>query len=247
MVLSPTAANRASRSTSVSLLPVSDSDLMVGFVQAELSRLADPAKAVPMAAYMKTGMQFYGVPKPGRVPIGRRLKASFPPVDAIDYRRKVLALWGLPHREEKYLAIDYAWAFPRHVVFSQVDLFEGMIIEGAWWDFVDRLASPIVGKIVLEDRPLMRPVLERWFDGPKMWLRRTAILCQNRHKEQTDQEMLFDFCLRRSGEKEFFIRKAVGWALREYAQVRPDEVRRFLAEHGDKLSGLSRREAARHL
>lgn len=226
---------------------MSDSDLMVSFVRAELAKLADPARAVPMAAYMKTEMPFYGVPKPGRVPIAREVKAKFPPVDAEDYRRKVLALWGLPHREEKYLAIGYAWTFPEHVVFSQVDLFERMIVEGAWWDFVDELASPIVGKIVLEDRVLMRPVLEQWVDGSDMWLRRTAILCQNRHKRQTDQAMLFDFCLRRSDEKEFFIRKAIGWALREYARTRPNEVRRFLAEHGDELSGLSRREAAKHL
>jgi 3-methyladenine DNA glycosylase AlkD len=226
---------------------VADSNLMVSFVQAELSKLADPAKAVPMAAYMKTEMPFYGVPKPGRVPIGREVKAKFPPVDAEDYRRKVLALWGLPHREEKYLAIGYAWTFRTHVVFPQVDLFERMIVEGAWWDFVDELASPIVGKIVLEDRLLMQPVLGRWIEGPDMWLRRSAIICQIRHKEKTDQAMLFDFCLRRSDEKEFFIRKAIGWALREYARTRPDEVRRFLAEHGDRLSGLSRREAAKHL
>jgi len=220
---------------------------MVSFVQAELSKMADPAKAVPMAAYMKTEMPFYGVPKPGRVLIGREVKARFPPVDAEDYRRKVLALWGLPHREEKYLAIGYAWTFHTYVVFPQVDLFERMIVEGAWWDFVDELASPIVGKIVLEDRLLMRPVLERWIEGPDLWLRRSAIICQIRHKEKTDQAMLFDFCLRCSDEKEFFIRKAIGWALREYARTRPDEVRRFLAEQGDKLSGLSRREAAKHL
>jgi 3-methyladenine DNA glycosylase AlkD len=226
---------------------VSDPDLMVSVVQAELSRLADPVKAAPMAAYMKTDMPFYGVPKPDRLPIARQIKEEFPPVDANDYRTRVLALWNLPHREEKYLAIGYAWTFRKFVVFGQIDLFERMIIEGAWWDFVDELASPIVGKIVLEDRELMRPVLERWIEGPDMWLRRSAILCQNRHKEDTDQAMLFEFCLRRADEKEFFIRKAIGWALREYARTRPDEVRRFLAEHGERLSGLSRREAAKHL
>jgi 3-methyladenine DNA glycosylase AlkD len=220
---------------------------MVSFVQAELFRLADPEKAVPMAAYMKTEMPFYGVPKPGRVPIARELKAQFPPADADDYRSKVLSLWSLPHREEKYLAIGFAWTFRKYVVFSQIDLFERMIVEGAWWDFVDELASPIVGKVVLEDRAIMRPVLERWIEGPEMWLRRSAILCQNRHKDQTDQEMLFDFCLRRADEKEFFIRKAIGWALREYARSRPEEVRQFLAEHGHRLSGLSHREASKHL
>ena len=224
-----------------------DSAALARYAQAVLIELADPAKAAPMAAYMKTTMPFYGVTKPGRVPIARDLKERFPPVDAEDYRAKVLALWALPHREEKYLAIGYAWDFRRYVVFPQVDLFERMIVDGAWWDCVDELASPIVGKIVREDRARMRPILERWIDGDDLWLRRSAILCQNRHKQDTDQEMLFDFCLRRAHEKEFFIRKAIGWALREYARSRPDAVRGFLADHGDAFSGLSRREAARHL
>ena len=220
---------------------------MARYAQAALRALADPAKAGPMAAYMKTDMPFYGVKKPERVPLARELKASFPPDHAEDYRAKVRALWELPHREEKYLAIGYAWTFRRYVVYAQVDLFEGMIVEGAWWDFVDELASPIVGKVVLEDRSRMRPILERWIDGEDMWLRRAAILCQNRHKEETDEEMLFDFCVRRAHEKEFFIRKAIGWALREYARSRPEAVRAFLAEQGYTLSGLSRREAAKHL
>jgi 3-methyladenine DNA glycosylase AlkD len=220
---------------------------MVRFVQAEFSRLADPVRAVPMAAYMKTDMPFYGVPTPERQPIARYLKAQFPPIDMDDYREKVLALWQLPHREEKYLAIGYAWTFKEHVVYADIDLFENMIIDGAWWDFVDELASPIVGKIVFEDRVRMRPVLERWIEGEDMWLRRSAILCQNRHKTHTDQEMLFDYCRRRAHEKEFFIRKAIGWALREYARTAPDAVRGFLDEMGDRLSGLSRREAAKHL
>ena len=224
-----------------------DPAALVRYAQAALIELADPAKAAPMAAYMKTAMPFYGVTKPDRVPIARDLKERFPPVDTADYRSKVLALWVLPHREEKYLAIGYAWDFRRYVVYPQVDLFERMIVDGAWWDFVDELASPIVGKIVREDRGRMRPILERWIDGDDMWLRRSAILCQNRHKQDTDQEMLFDFCLRRAHEKEFFIRKAIGWALREYARSRPDAVRGFLAEHGNALSGLSRREAAKHL
>ena len=226
---------------------MNDARSLVRYVQGELGKLADPVKAVPMAAYMKTDMPFYGVSKPDRVPIAREVKARFPPADADDYRTKVRSLWELPHREEKYLAIGYAWTFRNHVLFDQIDLFERMIIEGAWWDFVDELASPIVGKVVLQDRLRMRPVLEGWIEGEDMWLRRSAILCQNRHKEETDKAMLFDFCLRRAHDKEFFIRKAIGWALREYARTRPEEVRGFLTEHGDELSGLSRREAAKHL
>jgi 3-methyladenine DNA glycosylase AlkD len=224
-----------------------ESDSMVRFVQGELAGLADPARAAPMAAYMKTDMPFYGVPMPARVPILRELKIRFPPADRADYRAKVLSLWNLPHREEKYLAIGYAWTFKKHVTFDQMDLFERMIVEGSWWDFVDELATHMVGQVLLEDRLRMRPVLGRWIDDEDMWLRRSAILSQNRHKGQTDQALLFDFCLRRAHEKEFFIRKAIGWALREYARTQPNQVREFLAEHRDRLSGLSLREASKHL
>jgi 3-methyladenine DNA glycosylase AlkD len=80
-----------------------------------------------------------------------------------------------------------------------------------------------------------------------MWLRRTAIICQLGHKAVTDEAMLFDFCLRRGGDREFFIRKGIGWALREYAHTRPETVRQFLADHGHRLSPLSVREASKHL
>lgn len=220
---------------------------MVRFVQSALAALADPAKAAPMQAYMKTQMPFYGVPKPGRAPISRELKQRFPPTDTLDYRKKVIALWELPHREEKYLAIGYAEDFKQFITFDQIDLHEKLITEGAWWDFVDEVASHLVGRVVKVDRERMRPVLETWIDHPDMWLRRTAILGQLGHKEKTDWHMLSDFCLRRADEKEFFIRKAIGWALREYARVEPDLVRNFANDHRNLLSGLSYREATKHL
>ena len=93
----------------------------------------------------------------------------------------------------------------------------------------------------------MAAVLEEWIDHTDVWLRRAALICQVRHKERTDAAMLFDFCRRRAHEKEFFIRKAIGWALRDYSQTDPDRVRDFLESEGDRLSGLSRREASKHL
>jgi 3-methyladenine DNA glycosylase AlkD len=226
---------------------MTDSRSLVHFVQAELAARADPVKAAPMQAYMKTDMPFYGVPKPARVPIAKELKRRFPPADTRQYRQNVLALWNLPHREEKYLAVGYARQFPTFVVFEQIDLFERLIVEGAWWDLVDEVASPIVSRIVLMERQQMRPELERWIESPVMWLRRAAIICHNGHKNATDWLQLSDFCLRRAHEKEFFIRKAIGWALREYALTNPEAVRAFLQRHGDQLSGLSYREAAKHL
>jgi 3-methyladenine DNA glycosylase AlkD len=216
-------------------------------VQESLRAVADPGKAAPMAAYMKTEMPFYGVTATLRRPIARELKQRFPASGPEEYRRNVLVLWELPHREEKYLAIDYAQGFPQLIRFEQVDLYRAMIQEGAWWDLVDGIAAHLTGRVLLTDRGRMAPVLSEWIDHEDLWLRRTALLGQLRHRDATDEEMLFDFCLRRASETEFFIRKAIGWALREYAHTNPDAVRRFLAAHGERLSGLSRREAAKHL
>ena len=226
---------------------MTDTRSLVEFVQAELLARADPARAKPMAAYMKTEMPFYGVPKPERTPIAREIKQRFAPANAGQYRQNVLSLWSLPHREEKYLAIGYARQFPAFVEFAQIDLYERLIIEGAWWDLVDEVASPIVSRVLLNHRQLMRSVLERWIESPVMWLRRAAIICHNGHKQATDWAQLSDFCLRRAGETEFFIRKAIGWALREYARTDTEAVRNFLRLHGHELSGLSYREAAKHL
>ena len=200
-----------------------------------------------MAAYMKTDMPFYGVSSPARRPIARELKQTFPAGSDIEYRDNVRLLWELPHREEKYLAIDYALSFKKLITFEQIGLYREMVVEGAWWDFVDAIAADLVGRVVSNDRERMRPILEEWIDHDDMWLRRTSLLAQLRHKRDTDQAMLFDFCRRRAHEKEFFIRKAIGWALREYARVDPEAVRSFLRENEAHLSGLSRREAAKHL
>jgi 3-methyladenine DNA glycosylase AlkD len=207
----------------------------------------DPERAVVMAAYMKTDMPFYGVSSPNRRPIARELKQLYPAGSATEYRDNVRLLWALPHREEKYLAIDYALSFKKLITFEQIGLYQQMVVEGAWWDFVDAIASDLVGRVVLIDRARMRPTLEAWIDHDDMWLRRTALLAQIRHKTATDEAMLFDFCRRRAHEKEFFIRKAIGWALREYARANPEAVRGFLRDYEAQLSGLSRREAGKHL
>jgi 3-methyladenine DNA glycosylase AlkD len=220
---------------------------LVAMAQRRLSEQADPARASAMAAYMKTTMPFYGVSAAVRRMIGRELSERFPPADRDAYERSVLSLWELPHREEKYLAIDYAKAFPPMVTAAELPLYRRLVVEGAWWDFVDDIAVHLVGHIVRNEPDVAWPVVDEWIDDPEMWLRRTAILSQNRSRLATDARRLFDFCLRRAHEREFFIRKAIGWALRDYTRTNPDEVRRFLDEHGDELSPLSVREASKHL
>ena len=219
----------------------------VEYVQAELTARADPEKAPQMAAYLKTDMPFYGVQAAGCREIVRDLKRQFPPQSPDEYRHMVELLWSLPHREEKYVAISFARSHQQFITLEQLDLYRRLIVEGAWWDFVDTVASGLVGRVLLGDREALRPTLDEWIDGDDMWLRRTAIISQLDHKDQTDVDMLFDYCLRGAHEKEFFIRKAIGWALRQYARTDPDAITTFLLVHRDELSGLSFREAAKHL
>ncbi len=219
----------------------------IAFVQAELARCADPDKAAGMQAYMKTEMPFYGVQKPGRMPILRHLRKAFAPASREEYEALAAALWELPHREEKYLAQGVATAFKRYIVPESLPLYSRFISEGAWWDFVDDAATHMVRELVIDYPDETWPVVDRWNDDADMWLRRSSIICQVGAKEHTDTARLFRFCEERMHEKEFFIRKAIGWALREYAKTDAKAVVDFVARHRDVLSGLSYREATKHI
>lgn len=219
----------------------------VRYVREALSAAADPDRAAGMQAYMKTSMPFYGVQKSRRVPIVRHIVRTWPPADQGEYEGLVLALWGLPHREEKYIALGVARAHRRFVVPESLPLYRRLIVEGAWWDLVDEIATHLVRHLVVNHPAETWPEVDRWVDAPDMWLRRSALLCQIGAKDATDADRLFDFCRRRMAEREFFIRKAIGWALREYAKTDPEAVAVFVSEHRDEMSGLSYREATKHI
>lgn len=217
------------------------------FVTTRLRAAADPAKAGPMQAYMKTNMPYYGVQKPAAVPIYREMKRRFVPASRRQYEAGMRALWGLGHREEKYAAIEFAGQHPQLITSASLRLYERWVRDGAWWDLVDAIAVGLVGHVLLNERDATRSVIERWIDDDDLWIRRTALLAHNRHKKQTDHRQLFDHCLRRAAESEFFIRKAIGWALRQYSYANPQAVRRFLLANRKRLSGLSFREGAKGL
>lgn len=224
-----------------------DTKALIEVVRSELIAAADPAKAGPMAAYMKTDMPFYGVQKAGRTPIMRRLKREFSPQDRDEYEEAVHALWQLPHREEKYLAIGYARSFGAFIDTESMLLYEQIITEGAWWDFVDEVAGQLVGRVLFTERALTEPGIRSWISADDMWLRRTAIICQLKHKTDTDTVLLDAACTANLTDTEFFIRKAIGWSLREYAKTNPDWVKSYVEQHRTDLSGLSYREATKHL
>ncbi len=219
----------------------------IDHLQAELKAAAIPEKAPEMAAYMKTEMPFYGVPAPARKLIVRDLKKKFVPQDAQEHSAYIQALWALPHREEKYVAIDLAKAWKDWIDADHLSLYRQWIEEGAWWDLVDDIAYYLVGGAYLKDREKVGPIMDEWITDPHLWIRRAAIICQLRHKKETDAVRLYDYCLRSAHEKDFFIRKAIGWALRQYSRSEPESVHEFLTTHRKDLSNLSFKEGSRIL
>lgn len=215
--------------------------------RASLSAQADPDKAGAMQAYMKTDMPFYGVQKPGLVPILRRLVREFPPESRDEYEDVVTALWGLPHREEKYLAQGVATAHEQFIIPESLPLYRRMIVEGSWWDLVDEVATHLIRPLVINFPGEVWPQIDSWIEDEDMWLRRAAIICQVGAKDKTDPERLFRFCESRMHETEFFIRKAIGWALRDYARTDPEAIAGFVMDNRDSMSGLSFREATKHI
>jgi 3-methyladenine DNA glycosylase AlkD len=226
---------------------VIDLTAAANFASSSLASLSDPAKAADMARYMKTDMPFYGVQKAGRGPICRQLIRRWPPATRSEYTALVRKLWALPHREEKYLALGVARAHSRFVTLSSTPLYRRLIVEGAWWDLVDEAATKLAGTVLLHQRDAMTPTIVKWLDHQSLWLRRAAIISQVGHKKDTDADLLFLGCSSRAHETDFFIRKAIGWALRDYAWTAPDAVGDFVRSHQGELSGLSKREATKNL
>ncbi|MEQ1571769.1 MAG: DNA alkylation repair protein [Myxococcota bacterium] len=213
-----------------------------------LAAHADPIRAAGARAYLKTEQAMFGVPRPVQKRLLREVFARHPATEREPWEAAARLLWGGPERELQYAAI--AWLSVgrrRFLTLDTVPLLEQLAREGAWWDLVDEIAAHAVGAVVARHREQMRPVLLRWIDDPSLWVRRTALLAQLTHRADTDVELLFDLCLRQAPDRSFWIRKAIGWALRQHARTDPGAVRAFLDQHGAALSGLSRREAAKHL
>lgn len=220
---------------------------LVSAVQERLSPLADAEKAEAMSVYMKRQFVFLGVQTPQRrratAPLFRQLfRRQFVAERPLAMAR---ALWLLPAREYQYVAVDLLRRRTGELTANDLPALEELVLSKSWWDTVDGLAM-VIGALVLRE-PHLRSRMDRLIVAPQMWLRRVALLHQLASKAQTDSQRLFDYCLRCAPEGEFFIRKAIGWALRQYARHNPTAVRRFLAEHREQLSGLSYREAGKGL
>jgi len=216
----------------------------------ELAADADPARAPLMQAYMKSAMPYHGVSSPRRRLVCRTVFAEvdFPSVDA--WRRTVLSIWRrASHREERYAAIELTEIkrFAPFQTMGALPMYEEMIVSVAWWDCVDAIATHRLGFLLRRYPAAMRRKMLAWSRSKDMWKRRSAILCQIQFKKDTDPDLLYA-CIEPSlPSREFFLRKAIGWALRQYAWADPREVRRYVAAHQIALSNFSKREALKNI
>ena len=195
---------------------------------------------------MRDQFVFLGIKSPARVALSRDAVAGLTKPTQHDLVAVAQSCWDREEREYQYFAIWYLRRFVKQLDAEFIDTARFVITTRSWWDTVDDLAQNIVGPIVRADRR-QAAVMDEWIDDDNFWLARTAILHQNRGKSDTDTERLFRYCDRRATDSEFFIRKAIGWALREYSKTDADAVRRYIKAHDAELSGLSKREGLKWL
>ncbi|MEX0783683.1 MAG: DNA alkylation repair protein [Dehalococcoidia bacterium] len=211
-------------------------------ISARFEAARDPERAAPMAKYMRDQFPFLGIPAPEQRVLQREAMAALARPSEGDLGELLGHLWELPEREYQYAGCG---VIARNISLCGpgfIHTVRTLVSTKSWWDTVDSLAKNGAGALVFRN-PELGATMDRWVASEDMWLRRTAILHQLAFKERTDADRLFRYCEWRAHEQEFFIRKAIGWALREYSKVDAEAVRSFVGEHEGELSGLSKREA----
>lgn len=210
-----------------------------------LNEFADRKRAIGAQMYMKNIAPFIGVATPERRATVKKIAKSMPIPSSDELGKTARALWKLDEREYQYAANDLIGI---HWMAADEDFLkdhvEHLIVTKSWWDTVDGLGSVAISP--LTDKFGCEKLIESWNKSPNMWLNRAAIQHQRGRKFESDNELILRYCHEHSGSKEFFIVKAIGWALRDMAKVSPRSVRQFLKDHPD-LGRVAVREAERGL
>lgn len=202
---------------------------------------ADPEAAEPMAAYMRDQFPYLGIKSPLRQQLEREFIATHNLPQPEDLSPILFELWSLPEREFQYAAIMLLGKFENKLASESIETIQILLTTKSWWDTVDPLAIGTVGTHFRRFPEVRDIKLEEWRRSANLWLRRTCILFQLKIKKDTDFDLLKAIIQENLGSKEFFINKAIGWALRQYTRTDPDAVRSFVAE--TPLAPLSAREA----
>ena len=228
----------------------SDADALLPRLRAALAAAGDSETAEGARAYMKSTMPFHGVKATPQRQIFREVFADVDLPTAEAWRAAVLGVWrGAEFREERYAALWLAGdrRFAKFQCMDALPMYEEMIVTGAWWDFVDDVAAHRLPVLLRRHPAEMRREMLAWSGGEDVWKRRAAILCQLLLKRDADVDLL-SRCIEPSlGRSEFWLRKAIGWALRHHARTDPAWVERYVREHATELSPLSKREALKAL
>ena len=198
---------------------------------------------------MKSTMPYHGLRAAEMRAVCRQVFAAYPIESCSEWQDAILELWrGAKFREERYAAIELLLVRRHRACMTPelMPMLEEMVTTGAWWDLVDGLAQ-IIGELLRAHPKRMRPMMRKWSTDEHLWKRRVSIICQNSFKKDTDLVLLYANIKPNLADRDFFIRKAIGWALRAYAWTDPKEVARYVREHETELSGLSRREALKNI
>ncbi len=213
-----------------------------------LAEVGDPTRAAQEKAYMKSAMAFHGVPAQGLKEIGAAWLKAHPRLTVGDLRALVDAAYDSSWFDLRSLALVLLLKKQRLLTLDDAPWMEALVRRSACWAHVDAIATHPAGD-VLRSFPAMDAHLRRWAVDPDFWVRRLALLADlgELRAGRGDFARFEDLSVPMLGEKEFFIRKAIGWVLRDTSRKRPELVQAYVARHGDQMSGLTRREATRRL
>ena len=206
---------------------------------------ANPAQAGPMKKYMRDQFEYLGIKTPQNAALQKEFfkEHGFPELSELE--TVLRELWSLPQREFQYVAVGLLSRFAKKISAHFIKTIEYMLVTKSWWDTVDSVAGGIVGVHFQRFPEVREKYLAKWRASENFWLRRSAILFQLNYKKETDFELLKEIIQENLGSNEFFINKAIGWSLRQYARIDPKAVRGFVKS--TPLHPLSRREAMKHL
>ena len=222
---------------------------LVHDIRQALAVNANPDKAEGMRAYMKSEMPFRGVQKPARRKLLNDVLRTDPLGDKAAWKDTLLNLWrNAKYREERYIALDIAGA-TKYLSFRTPDILpmlEEVVVTGAWWDYVDEVATHRLRELLERFPDEMTPAMRSWSLDDNMWKRRSSIICQINRKDETDLALLFECIDPNLSHPDFFIRKGIGWALRSLAWTDLSTVEDYVARNRDRISKLSAREALKN-
>jgi 3-methyladenine DNA glycosylase AlkD len=190
---------------------------------------------------MKDKFEFFGIKSVERKKLTKKFLAFHGIPSEEGYEEVIREMWGLPQRELQYAALNILERLVKKWIPVEIKLLEHLIVTKSWWDTVDWLATRIVGVRFRQNPELISSTHSRWIKSGNIWLQRVSVLFQLKYKDKTDMKLLFSTIQELSESDEFFIQKAIGWALREYSKTDPAVVQKFIDEN--ELAPLSRREA----